>query len=207
MDQLQEKRIRESRSYAYDMIIGVLSFLPNKEFLKIHEGKEMKFFLESYKFLGHPLISKGVTQICSYMDKEKEENLKIEELGIDRTKIIRVPQKGRLRPPYESQYCPKLEKGGLLAKLQKTYIINGYVPVDSKETADFLLIELDFMKKLIVNENEEGQKHFMKEHLSSWIPSYTMLAVEEAETDFYIGWMNFLQGYMEVEEKFLREWK
>ena len=204
MDQRQEQQIAHSRVCAYDTIIGTLFCLPDETFLEIIRGQKLHSFLKAYRSLGQPLLSKGADEILSFLETMEPSAALVETLAVDRTKILRVPQKGSMRPPYESQYCAKEKKEGLLGKLQRAYIESGYIPVDAKDTADFLLIEMDFVKMLIDRGMKERQKQFMEEHLGAWACDYAKAAAEIAETEFYRGWMNFLQGFIRIEMEYLK---
>lgn len=204
MNQEQERRIAESRVYAYNNIIGILSRLPDEEFLGLVSQDAMIEFLRVYGEMGQPSVSKGVQEILTFVRNMKATEEVIETMAVDRTRIIRAPQKGGLKPPYENQYCDKKKEGSLLGSLQRAYIKSGYIPVDAKDTADFLLIELDFMKRLIDMGEIEQQKEFMREHLGAWVCSYAQAAADTAETAFYRGWMNFLDGFIQVEKEYLK---
>lgn len=204
MNQNQERLMAQSRVYAYDTIIGVLNHLPDRDFAEKVRTRDMKRFLQNYQALGQPSITRGAKRILEFINKTDFSEKQIEELAIDRTRILRVPQKGELKPPYESVYCDKEKKDGLLRGLQRAYISSGYIPVDPKDTADFLLIEMDFLKILIEEGQTRQQREFMKEHLGAWAGSYAKAAGETAETGFYKGWMEFLQGFIELEMELLK---
>lgn len=204
MDQIQERQIARSRVYAYDTIIGVLNWLPDKQFADTIKNKEIKQFLESYQELGQPAVTRGAGRILDFIRHADFSEEQIEALAVDRTRILRAPQKGSLQPPYESLYCDKEKKEGLLGRLQRAYISSGYIPVDPKDTADFLLIEMDFLKILIDEGKLRQQQEFMEEHLGPFACLYAKAAQEKAETGFYKGWMEFLQGFIELERELLK---
>lgn len=193
----------DNRIFAYDTLIGIFKTLPDKKFLTAMQGSSMRDFLNGYCQIGEPSISKGCSQILQFLQTAVLNEQCLETMAVDRTHILRAPQKGGLKPPYESLYCEKEKKDGLLARLQKTYIASGSIPVDAKDTADFLLVELDFVKQLIRKGDLSAQKDFLSEHLGAWLPAYVTAAAKEVETEFYLGWLNFLNGFIRLEREML----
>lgn len=201
------------RTRSYDEIIGIFSTLPSGEFVEKIRGRNHRQFLERYETLGQPKIKKGVKLINRYVDRLSGTPEEIESLAVDRTRLLRVPQKEKLRPPYESQYIQKgAKKEALLIALGRAYHKGGFFPEKGVDGADFILIEMDFMRILTkemaketssVKDILEQQRSFMNNHLGAWVPKYIEMAIPRAETEYYQGWLYFLDGFLEMEKALL----
>ena len=203
MEDKQLGQMARNRAFSYQTLIGAFRALPDAEFYKAAGSQEVRDFLKRYEQLGQPSITTGARRILEFFKETKVSESVLENLAVDRTKILRAPQKGKFNPPYESLYCEKEKKDGLLRRLQRIYIRSGFVPVDSGETADFLLIQLDFMRLLIQKGELKQQKEFLNEHLGAWVPRYTSEAQKIGETEFYRGWLEFLEGFLRLEQELL----
>lgn len=207
------KMMATARTHSYNEIIGIFSTLPSREFIEKIRGRNHRHFLERYETLGQPKIKKGVKLISRYMDQLSETSEEMEKLAVDRTRLLRVPQKESLRPPYESQYIQKGEKKeSLLIALGRAYHEGGFFPEKGVDGADFILIEMDFMRILTkemakgtssVRDILEQQRAFMSNHLGAWAPKYIEMAIPRAETEYYQGWLYFLDGFLEMEKVLL----
>lgn len=203
MENKQLQQMAAGRAFSYQTVIGAFRILPDEGFYKAAGSREIQDFLQRYGQLGQPLITAGSRRILKFFEEKQVSEELLESLAVDRTRILRAPQKGSFKPPYESLYCDKEKKDGLLGRLQRTYIKGGFVPTDSMDTADFILIQLDFMRVLIQSGDIRHQKEFMNEHLGVWVPPYAAEARKVAETEFYIGWLEFLEGFLQLEQELL----
>lgn len=203
----------EQRARTYDWIIGTLMTLPDPEFLKSIRSDESRLFLEKYSALKQPSITKGCNLVLDFLEQtaHAEEQELLEQMSVDRTRLIRTPFAKAYPPPYEGQYAGAEGTASQLA-LKQLYQSFGYVPAEDKETLDFFAMELDFMRMLILKtmENKEGvaellaaQKDFLENHPGRWITNYVQKAMPHAETNFYKGWLIIMEGFLELEKDYL----
>ena len=207
----------QQRATAYNTIIGALMTLPNDKFLSIVRSDDHKAFLESYKGLGQAKMTEACDLILNYLEKTKGDDQKelLETLAVDRTRLIRTPFQNAYEPPMEGQYTSKAPNEGVessLLALKKLYIAAGYEPDDVGESIDFFAIELDFLRVLCLKMAEtpdeipallKDQKKFLEDHPARWIKFYVEAAAPHAQTDFYKGWLMFMEGFLELEKDLL----
>ena len=207
----------QQRASVYNTIIGALMTLPDDKFLSTVRSADHKAFLESYKELDQPSITKGCDLILGFLDKTKADDQKelLETLAVDRTRLIRTPFKEAYALPMEGQYSSKAPNEGIessLLALKKNYIAEGYEPDDVGESPDFFAIELDFLRVLALKMAETpdaipalllAQKDFLEKHPGRWIKFYVEAAAPHAQTDFYKGWLYFMEVFLELEKDLL----
>jgi TorA maturation chaperone TorD len=207
------------RAQIYQTFINIFMYLPDEKFLDYMYSPELEQFLAQHKKLQYPVITKGADLITNFLHVNKDARATeltelIEKLAVDRTRLIRVPYSAGLKAPYESQYHKEMKTSSSLQRLTNAYRKAGFVPADAKESPDFFCVELDFMRvcaNRIAEETAEArflltlQTEFLREHLGKWLGSYTEDAAQHAETDFYRGWLMILQGFIEIEKMYLKD--
>jgi len=203
------------RGQIYQTFINIFMCLPDEEFRAYIYSDELQEFLSQHKKLQYPLITKGIGHISSYLQANSagDHGAQLENLAVDRTKLIRVPHNAGFRAPYEGQYLQGAKSTASLRRITNAYRKAGFVPAISKESPDFFCVELDFMRVLsnrIATEPAQAgfllslQKEFLEEHLGNWVCSYAEEAARHAGTDFYRGWLMILQGFIEIEKNYLQ---
>lgn len=212
------------RAQTYDTLIGIFMTLPDSNYLNIMFSSKIADFLQSYRLVNHPSITKGADLITHFIDKYRasqpiENNspethyaLLLEALSVDRTTLLRAPYKTGFNAPYESQYRRRQKSNNLQLNLRKHYLESGYIPVHTNEAMDFFCVQLDFLRVIILKtisdqghakELVELQLQFLQNHIASWFKDYAAAAIPLAETDFYKGWILFLTGFLELEISYL----
>ncbi len=206
----------QQRTRTYDHIIGAIMTLPDASFLEIVRSDDNRIFLDNYLGLEHPTLTKACKLIKDYLEATKNDDEKalLETLAVDRTRLLRTPFKEAFKIPYESQYSSAAKAGGAgELELRQMYHSSGYAPKDSNETMDFFAVQLDYLRVLCLKMAEtpediskllEDQKKFLEDHPGSWIPAYVKEASPHATTDFYRGWLLFMQGFLEIEQEYLQ---
>jgi TorA maturation chaperone TorD len=126
-----------------------------------------------------------------------------------------------MRPPYEGLYRKGSGFGESVREVRRFYRTAGIVPDESvTEAADYLCVELDFMRQLCLREsalrhNKEAceqaiiqtialQEDFLRTHLGAWVGSYCSAVQKHASTDFYRGLAFILDAYIRTERVWLR---
>ena len=104
--------------------------------------------------------------------------------------------------------------------MRRFYRKAGLVPDETvTEAADYLCVELDFMKQLCLRERtlylREGEpeqliaqsigleEEFLRMHLGAWIGAFCSAVVKHASTDFYRGFALILDAYIRVEKAYV----
>ncbi len=93
-------------------------------------------------------------------------------------------------PPIESVVLEHKEEVqvGLQNPLLQFYVSHGYscdLLSTHIQSPDHISLELAFMQNLVAKEEISGQKEFLKEHLSTWIPPYLLSVKHSCSTPFY----------------------
>jgi TorA maturation chaperone TorD len=203
------------RAQIYQTFISVFMYLPDEKFLEHIYAADFGDFLEQHKKLQYPTITNGVDLIRDFLrtNKTTNKNELIENLAVDRTRLIRMPHGTALKAPYESQYHKEMKTSASLKRITAAYKKAGFVPEGSKESPDYLYVELDFMRVLsnrIASEPAQEklllklQKEFFEAHLGKWFGLYVDEAAIHAETEFYKGLFMMLKGFLEVENMYLQ---
>lgn len=214
------KPLIEARVFAYDFLRRAFWTEPSRDYLQrlTQEG-----FIEAFPFQGEEEnIAKGMELLQSYL--QSHQVLEVEEydsLHWDYTRLFIGPHK-LPAPPWESAYLNKerllFQKETL--EVRKAYLKYAFLPVEyGHEADDHVGLELDFMYRLneliLLNLNENkteelelmlmDQKSFLEEHLLQWIPSLSQAVIKNANTTFYQGMANLLEGYLTVDLRALNE--
>lgn len=200
------------RGQIYQVFINIFMYLPDEKFLDYIKSEELKEFLGQLKALDYPIITKGINCISGYIKALDSASNTVEDLAVDRTKLLRVSNNEGLKMPYESQYSKDTKSTASLLRLTGTYKKAGFVPA-TKESPDFFCVQLDFMRvlsnRLAENASQAKfilslQRDFLEEHLGKWISLYTKEAAQYADTDFYRGWLMILEGFIEIEKGYCK---
>ena len=208
-------KMAKARSDTYDMMIGTFVCLPDRSTVEIIRSDQYKQSLLKFQKLKEDQITKGVQSIVRFLEKSASlpEDLLADEIAVDRTKLIRTTYTCGLKAPYESQYRGTKELSRFYLDLKNSYGIAGYQPKAYGDSIDFFCIELDFIRQLNlkivdrtmeVNASFAFQQQFMEEHLGRWLPDYCQEARKFAETAYYEGWLYFLEGFLKLEERYLK---
>ena len=217
----QDKTLSQTaaaRAQIYAHFVRLFGQLPDSRLIAdIRQGHFHQSFA-GFSELNHPDFNAGLDHISAYsqqIHKEPDEMI-LEELGVDRTRIVRGTGHADLNPPYEGLYKTRKGKSKSLLEVKRFYIDSGLIPDDTvHEAPDFLCIELDFMRRLCQREQRRRltsqdaaptvrqEREFLKKHLASWVGEYCVRVEKHALTDFYRGVAVILKGYMAVELDYL----
>jgi putative dimethyl sulfoxide reductase chaperone len=219
-------RLAAGRAALYDLLVAVFEQLPDRVLLaKIRDG-EFQRLLAGYRGLGEQGIRTGLDLISSYQVaiRERTEENVLTELAVDRTRIVRGTGHTDMKPPYEGLYRKGANFGDSVSQVRQFYRGAGLVPDETvTDAADYLCVELDFMKQLCLREEtlraEEGevgetiaetiaqtialQEEFLRVHLGNWVGAFCTAVEKHASTDFYRGFALILDAYIRLDRKWL----
>lgn len=207
------QKVVAQNAQIYDLLIGIFSTLPDEAFLQKVQGEQVTAVLDMHDGLT-PGMSKAAKAIRSYyksIRKMATEKV-VEDLAVDRTLILRNPYENDYKPPYESQYRRDLSANEIILELQNLYTGAGLAQTENKESNDFLLIELDFVKQMLKKAAEPaGQgrylpvaQSFLSDHILQWVPTFCTAAGNVCKTDFYAGWLMFLSEFVTLSRDVLQ---
>lgn len=212
--------VASGRAALYGLLIAVFERPPDHNLLaKIRTG-EFEQLLGGYRELGERGFRAGLDKISSYRAaiRERPDEEALIELAVDRTRILRGTGHRDMRPPYEGLYKKGVGFGESVRDVRRFYRKAGLVPDDTvTEAADYLCVELDFMKQLCLRERilREGEpkqlsvqsialeEEFLRMHLGAWIGAFCSAVVKHASTDFYRGFALILDAYIRVERAYV----
>lgn len=212
--------IAGGRAKFYDLLVGIFSNLPDKHFLVKIKGYDLQHFLDTCCDLDSSRFKSGVDCINSYqnvMENKPEEEV-LNELSVDRTRILRGTGHENLTPPYEGLYKGGKNFGESLLEIKRFYRKAGLMPEDTvHESPDYICIELDFMKHLCLREQDQWssdldvsetiahEEAFLKRHLGSWVGNFCQQVEKHALTDFYRGFALILDAFITMDMAFLNQ--
>ncbi len=198
--------IARDRSELYGMLSSVYIEVPDKKTL------ELSFVDPLLKLLGAApkeakeashSIAEGNRIIRDYM---RERGRHFEEgaldLAKDWTRLFRGVDKNGPPPPYESVYLDGRMQTKSAREVHRLFSRNGIrIPEEWHHPADYIGVELDFMRLLCEkewrhrNENQlkelrevlEEERAFLEDHLCIWVPIFCKRMLEQARENYFRG--------------------
>ena len=205
----------------YDLLLDAFVRLPGEALIsEIRDGRFDALVLACTQ-LGAQGLCDGAGLVASFRPYLAAEGPRrvLDELSVDRTALTGAACGGGPRPPYERLYITGSDRdGAVLTAVQSLYRKAGLLlDDDAGEPSDFLFVELDFVKRLCLEETEawshgrDGRAtqalelQFLREHPGRWAGAYCADAGKYARTDFYRGFLAVLDNFMEAEIEYLEE--
>jgi len=211
-----------ARSKIYYFILHSFIRLPDAGLVEELKSPEFLEFINIFYDAGNIRLKQANAAIRSYcagIESRDPEDV-LNELAVDRTRLLRGTFSKTLRPPYESLYVPAINTGDIISFVKNDYRKAGILPDENiGEMLDYLGVELDFMYQLCLCEEEKRhtgedviptiilEEEFLNNHLGAWIGSYCRLAEPEAMTDFFRGILLFIDAFIDTEIKLIPELK
>jgi TorA maturation chaperone TorD len=212
--------VAAGRAAFYGLLVGVFGHLPDRELVAKIERGDFQSFLTRCCELGHGRLDSGLQRVTAYQAgiKGRPGEEVLTELSVDRTKILRGTGHPDLKPPYEGLYRRKENMGYSVLEVRRFYRKAGLLPDETvRESADYLCVELDFMKELCLLEqsrwlDEEGvretvarEEEFLRRHLGNWVGDFCTVVEKHAFTDFYRGFSLILDAFIGMEKEWLED--
>ena len=214
--------IASGRAAFYDFLIAGFELLPDQELLLRIRNGEFQRFLMGWRELGDAGFRSGLDLISSHQSTilQKPDDETVSELSVDRTRILRGTGHADMKPPYEGLYRRGAGFGDSVLGLKRFYRKAGLLPDETvSDSADYLFVELDFMKQLCLREQtlrrEEKdedtiaqtialEEEFLRLHLGDWVGEFCSAVEKYASTDFYRGLALILDAYIRTDKKWLQ---
>lgn len=212
--------ITGGRVELYRLLVDVFGNLPDRDFVGRIKNGDFEHLLKGFGKIEDARLVFGVHLLKSYEghSKGRSDPEILEELSVDRTRIMRSTGIGSLRPPYEGLYSRTAPKGGTVLKLKSFYREAGLSIDDAvHESPDYLCVELAFMRTLCEREqnlwSSEGsvaqtvilEEQFLREHLGTWVGEFCGEAGSHSATEFYRGYLVILDSLISMEGEYLQE--
>ncbi len=176
--------------------------------------------------MGEQGIQAGLDLISSYQAaiRERPEEDVLAELAVDRARILKGTGHADMKPPYEGLYKKGARFEDSVLGVKRFYRRAGLVPDETvTDAADYLCVELDFMKQLCLREKtlclEEGEvgetiaktiaqtialeEEFLRVHLGNWVGAFCSAVEKHASTDFYKAFALILGTFIRMDRKWL----
>jgi putative dimethyl sulfoxide reductase chaperone len=198
-----------ARCEMYELMVGIFNQLPDAALLKRIKTREFENRFREFS---------GAAHIRDYrfrMEKNPPETI-INELSVDRTRILRGTGPNDLKPPHEGCYSMDCDLGSAAIQVKRYYRAAGLIPDTSVcESPDYFCVQLDFMKQLCrreqrlrssnqdAGENIACQGAFLKKHLGSWVGDFCEQVQKHALTDFYRGFALILNEFIKKDIQYL----
>jgi len=195
--------------------------LPDETFTGILRSEEFLRVLRHLKRSRevHPEIAQGASLMRAYLSSTRalDDREIANRLGVDRTRLYRgVPAPHGPAPPYEALWIGAGEESRVLQEMARIYAQSGFaLNAGFRERLDYIGIELHYLERLVVNEISareaqdeklvqeavDHERNFLRNHLGKWVPSFVSSALGHAQTDFYKGHLQMLEGFVEQEKE------
>ena len=150
----------------------------------------------------------GWRELTTFLRGSDESCLDVLAVDYARTFLAAGVAQGQAAFPYESVYTDRQRQlGGVSgSELSALYASKGLKPDenDFKVPNDHIGLELIFMAHLCRGTKAE-QQAFLENHLWGWYAGFCRDVQKYARTDFYKAVAKITAGFMELENKLLRE--
>lgn len=212
--------IASGRAAFYDLLVAVFRHLPDDELLTRINSGDFQVFLQRCCELHNGRMDSGIALLNAYQSsiQGRPSEEVINELAVDRTRILRGTGHPDLKPPHEALYTGKGNIGDSVLEVRRFYRKSGLLPEDTRgESPDYLCVELDFMRQLCLREHSQwlsgeesgltimDEKEFLKEHLGEWVDAFCEQVEKHALTDFYRGLCRILSAFVGMERTWLTD--
>ena len=209
-----------ARATVYDLLVGIFGHLPDEQFLARIRGDAFNHVLDTLSHLKSARCESGIDYLQSFQSavESRAEEKVLDELSVDRTRILRGTGHPDLKPPYEGLYKTNRDAGQSLLEVKRFYRKAGMLPDETvQEPPDYICIELDFMKRLCLREQRQWESHedaldtisteevFLREHLGGWVGQFSQQVEKHALTDFYRGLALILEAVVLTDMKYMGE--
>lgn len=198
-----------ARSHMYALMVRIINRLPDENLLNEIKSREFENLFE--QFSGVPYL-----KTYRYRVENNPAEAILDELSVDRTRILRGTGPAELKPPHEGCYKLDGDLGSAAIQVKRFYRSAGIVPHETVcESPDYLCVQLDFIKQLCqqehhlrsanqnVDETIKCQDEFLKKHLGCWVINYCEQVQKHALTDFYRGMTMILKDFIKKDMEYL----
>jgi len=132
------------------------------------------------------------------------------KLASEFTRLFRGVRLGEIPPPYESVYREGVCFGKVTEQVIDEYANFGLKLKEASEPPDHISLELGFMSYLCMKEADarrdnrcdevlkllKRERHFLEEHLLSWVGDFFKNVRECDRTGYYRGWVDVTEGWL-----------
>lgn len=200
----------ESRLFAYELLRMVYRQEPESWFARALAQRDL---IQYFPYRDDSSeIQRGVRLVRNYLaDPRNATEEAYERLHWDYHRLFVGPCK-LPAPPWESAYRIR-ERQPLPTEtlaVRRRYLSYGVTSTGSAEPEDHIGMELDFMCQTThaaLRHAERGERaplmavlrdqlDFLEQHLLTWVPQFTMDVMRCAQTDFYKGMAQVLNGFL-----------
>jgi TorA maturation chaperone TorD len=214
--------LAKARRGLYGLLSTSYIQLPEK---KLHELK----WEPAVELLRHPQkrnegaltqIRNGLNLVKSYgSEKGRNDEEILKNISKDWTRLFRGVVRDGIVPPYESLYLPKKLRRNPAQQINRLFSEMGIqVPEEWHQPADYIGVELDFMRLLCEREEQERAKmdrdalrqvlkleySFLEEHLTLWVPLFCEKMFQQAHEDYYRGVSRLTTGLVRYDGSYVR---
>lgn len=206
---MDEEALYESRLELVDFLVEALHDTPDEEFVEtllagdvlLPEGEVNDF------------LDRGFDELRTFIDEHRGYDLDVVQEALEReyTRLLVGP-----RPPvvaHETYYREDTDYlGEGLAEVQASYGAAGWsAPDDYPEEADFVAVELAFLRNLIDRQRrgaEEAvgfERVFLDEHALEWVEPFATDLRQEADSRLYVTVADIYRGFLEFEDELVAQ--
>jgi TorA maturation chaperone TorD len=209
----------KSRARIYEFLLKIFACIPDQSLILEIKSPDFQDLLNSIQTIDDLRINTGiecVKSFCRNIEFIGESEI-LNLLSVDRTALLITGKDRKLKPPYESLYRNKHYSGRTTQSLNNYYRAKGLLPDENVgDLADYLCVELAFAHQLCLRENQQwlsgdsgvstltDEEQFLREHLVTWVGEFCCEAEKYAQTDFYKGFLIFLEAFLDIELQFIQ---
>ncbi|WP_261815492.1 molecular chaperone TorD [Vibrio gallicus] len=208
------KRFNEQRAEIYWWFSSLFSKELTQQDLNAYQTPEVRGFLQG--LADNKELKNSTDKVIDALNRLQDREDAQLELSADFCDLFLTSDK-HAALPYASIYLDESKLlNGKPAQDMAELMQNKGIAVDNNfnEPADHLAIELDFLGNMIIRSNEleqeahletafTEQKHFIDNHLLSWIPQFSENCTQFDSFGFYAAVAELLVNFCELDNRYL----
>lgn len=206
---MDDYEIYDARLEILDYAIDTLWDVPGESFVENLLGGEIRVPDKEV----NPALDEGFAEVETFIaanEGRSVENVR-EELATEYTRVFVGP-----RPPvlaHETYYRDDTDfLGNGLADVQASYAAAGWTPpAEYPEEADFVVVELAFLRYLIERQRRGDdetfgfERVFLDEHLLTWVDAFAADVLKNTDESFYRAGAKVVEGFAEFEDELVAQ--
>jgi len=206
---MNDAELYEARLELIDFCIEIFWDVPDESFVERLLGGE----IETPEGSVNEPIDEGFEALMRWREANRDRPAETvhDELNREYTDLFVGPRPPVL--PHETYYREDTDfLGEGLAEVEASYGAAGWSPPeDYPEEADFIAVELAFLRYLVERQRAGGEEAFgfervfLDEHLDHWVDAFVEDAREEADPGLFLAAVLVFQGLVRFEDELVAQ--
>ncbi|WP_227376383.1 TorD/DmsD family molecular chaperone [Haladaptatus halobius] len=206
---MNDHEIYDARLEILDYAIDIFSDAPGESFIGTFLDGESRIPEKEV----NPALDEGFAEVKAFIAENEGRSVEDvrDELATEYTRLFVGP-----RPPvlaHETYYRDDTDFLGTgLADVQASYAAAGWAPPEEyPEEADFVVVELAFLRYLVERQRRGDdetfgfERVFLDEHLLAWVDTFSAAVLKNTDESFYRAGAKIVEGFVEFEDELVAQ--